>query len=205
MILRLAAFLALVLGFGGFGGYLALIGKTPFNSLEARHLRDMKDRRDPPGALQPMTVADFAALPRFTPVAEYSGLERRGAVIEGYLQRMQRSTDGDFHLELVETIPTGHKEPYVTAEITPRGGGPPWAWSDLEWTLRPWRSPAMRPWNAPPARIRVSGWLLYDYQHEAGPRPRGSREPRVSAWEIHPVTAIEVWNERRAAWEPLPR
>jgi hypothetical protein len=47
--------------------------------------------------------------------------------------------------------------------------------------------------------VRLSGWLLHDFEH-AGP----ARAWRVSAWEIHPVTAIEVWDEARQAWQPLP-
>jgi hypothetical protein len=203
-MLRLAALLALVLGFGGFGGYLTLLGKTPFASEELRHLRLMKDRAGVPASYTPMTVAEFEALPRYAPLAEYSGLERRGASIEGYVQRMLRSSDGDVHFEIVERIPEAYKEPYMTCEVaaTNTAGGR-WSWSDLEWGLRPWRSPEMDPWNQPPRRVRMSGWLLHDYQYELGPVQPGSREPRVSAWEIHPVTAIEVWDESASRWEPL--
>lgn len=205
-MLRLAALLALVLGLGGFGGYLVLMGKSPLASLEARHLRDMKDRRDSPRSYAPMTVAEFTALPRSAPVAEYSGLERRGVALEGYLQRMQRASDGDVHFELVERLPVAYKEPYVTAEVAPNpGGSSGWSWSTLEWELRPWRSPAMDVWNTPPPRVRVSGWLLYDFQHEEGPPATGASEPRVSAWEIHPVTAIELWNETSRTWKALAR
>jgi len=38
--------------------------------------------------------------------------------------------------------------------------------------------------------VRISGWLLYDYEHVS---VIGSQ--RASVWEIHPITKIEVkWN-----------
>ena len=48
-------------------------------------------------------------------------------------------------------------------------------------------------------RARLSGWLLHDHQHV---QDVGSW--RASAWEIHPVTNIELWNPARARWEELP-
>lgn len=207
MILRIAAGLALVIGLGGFGGFLTLIGKSPFASLETRHLRDMKDRAGEPRAYQPMTALDFAALPRSAPIAEYSGIERRGVVMEGYVQNMLRGPDGDFHIELVEAIPATERGTYVTGEITPafRAGSRAWTYEGLAWAFRPWRGNAMAVWHAPPRRVRVSGWLLNDWPH-AGPvfREQGV-EPRVSAWEIHPVTKVELWNERDETWEPFAR
>ena len=61
--------------------------------------------------------------------------------------------------------------------------------------------------------MRLSGWLLYDFQHDA---PYGSEvvdrlgggtriTRRLSGWEIHPVTRIEVYDEARDAWEDVPR
>jgi len=207
VILRLAAGLALVLGFGGFGGYLTLMGKTPFASEETRHLREMKDRTGVPATYERMTLADFAALPRSATLAEFSGIERRGVVIEGFLQRLIRASDGDVHFEVVESIPVDNKEPYVTCEVTTAAGTVRrWSWQEMEWGLRPWRSPAMDIWNTQPRRARISGWLLDDFQHEKPPvSPGTGRDPRVSAWEIHPVTAIEVWNEGTSRWEPLAR
>ena len=42
------------------------------------------------------------------------------------------------------------------------------------------------------ARVRISGWLLHDYPHL-----KDVGAWRASAWEIHPVTKIEVWNSER--------
>jgi len=48
------------------------------------------------------------------------------------------------------------------------------------------------------ARVRISGWLLHDYQHI-----RDIGAWRASAWEIHPVTSIEVWSPEREEWQRL--
>jgi hypothetical protein len=69
--------------------------------------------------------------------------------------------------------------------------------------------------------VRLSGWLLYDFQYDgvhrsADPlrwmwnrfglkrpyRPDGpvSIWPRLSGWEIHPVTRIEVWDDARGGY-----
>jgi len=48
------------------------------------------------------------------------------------------------------------------------------------------------------ARVRISGWLLHDYQHI-----RDIGAWRATAWEIHPVTSIEVWSPEREEWQRL--
>lgn len=42
------------------------------------------------------------------------------------------------------------------------------------------------------ARVRVTGWLLYDHEHldRAGIN-------RISPWEAHPVTRIEIFEAGR--------
>jgi hypothetical protein len=47
--------------------------------------------------------------------------------------------------------------------------------------------------------VRVSGWLLHDFEYAE----RASAW-RVSAWEIHPVTGLEVWEAEHARWQLLP-
>lgn len=205
MILNVAAALAFALGVTALTGYLTLMGRTPFAGERERHLRLMKDRDAIPPRTAAVTVADVAALPAGAMLAEASGLERRGVRFEGYVQRLLRSPDGDLHLDLVAAAPVDERLPYVTAEITPAFQTGAWTHDRLAFALRPWRGVALHPWHRPPRRARFHGWLLHDFQHAAPAAVAGRIEPRVSAWEIHPVTAIEVWDEDAGAWEALPR
>ena len=59
-----------------------------------------------------------------------------------------------------------------------------WAKSDLDAVVNK---------NVP---VRISGWLLYDYEHVS---VIGSQ--RASVWEIHPITKIEV--KRNGQWVNL--
>jgi hypothetical protein len=43
--------------------------------------------------------------------------------------------------------------------------------------------------------IRVTGWLLFDVEHAenaANTNPGGKTLWRATAWEVHPITSIEV-------------
>jgi hypothetical protein len=213
-MLRLAAALALLVGVTGLLGYLHLVGKGPTASLEARHLRDMKDRTEEPDTLAPISFHEFAALPEHRSVAEYSALERRGVALEGWVQRMLVASDGDFHIELAPRppVPGGRDTVYATAEITPqwRRGAPAWGFEPLLAALRP-QDGGPRPWSAGPRRVRLGGWLLYDAPAVTRASDRGDgtaarpKTQRISKWEIHPVTRVELWDEERNGFVELPR
>ena len=120
MTLRIAATLTLALGVAALLAFFQLLGQGPFASPEARHMREMKDRRAPPRDPVPMALDEFHALPYRRPLAEYAPLERRGVVIEGYVKHMLRAADGDMHLEFTAVQPENAGPlPYVTAEIRP--------------------------------------------------------------------------------------
>lgn len=211
---RVAAALSLLVGVAGFLGYLAWVGKGPFAQPEDRHLRRMKDRMETPAHVVPYALAEFAALPHTRPVAEYGPIEERGVSLEGYVQIMIASEDGDFHLNLTGTPPATVSSDTltVTAEITPQWhrGSPRWRWERLAAAFRPpaWTDP---PWPGGPRRVRISGWLLYDFEYDApyrAPRPAlvpGSRGHRLTGWEIHPVTRIEVWDDSLHDFVEIPR
>ena len=129
--------------------------------------------------------------------------EARGVSLEGYIQNMLRASDGDLHLEVAASPRHGtySDTAYVTAEITPQ-----WAHSHPHWTfqdLAPVMRPALggpAPWPGGTRRMRISGWLMYDWQHdEPYGRLRNSHTaPRLTGWEIHPVTRIEAWDDTLA-------
>ena len=52
-------------------------------------------------------------------------------------------------------------------------------------------------WPGGTRRVRVSGWLMYDWQHDKPfeAHREGRTAPRLTGWEIHPVTRIEAWND----------
>jgi len=206
--LRLAAALALILGAAALLAFARQLGQGPFASLEASHLREMKERVDPPAHVTPITFADMAALPHGRPVGEYSAYERRGVALEGTVQHLLRANDGDLHLEIVARplLPTDWDTTYVTAEITPRvrSSAPHWTYENLVQVFRP-RLGGVTPWPQGTRRVRVTGWLLYDWQYDApwsGPRKAGDR---LTGWEIHPVTRIEAWDERTPQFAEVPR
>ena len=62
-------------------------------------------------------------------------------------------------------------------------------------------------WDAGPRRVRVSGWLLYDSQYDArhSSWALAHGAVRVTGWEIHPVTRIEIWDDALAAWAEVAR
>ena len=205
MILRIAATLALLFGAAALLVYLQAIGRGPGASLVSRHLREMKERVDPPDSLRAVTAVEMDSLPTGWSVAEYSALERRGVSLEGYVQRMVRASDGDVHLEIVATprASGGPDTAYVTGEITDRWRRrtPGLDWDRLASTFRPNHGSAT-PWIEGPRRVRVSGWLLFDFQNAQRPshysRIHGAR---LTGWEIHPVSRIERWNERAGRYE----
>ena len=209
MILRLAALAAVVMGLVLFLFFLQLVGKAPWSPPAMRHLRAMKDRAAAPDSVASFSAADFASLPHGRPLAEYARLEQRGVSFEGYVQNLLTSTDGDIHFELAPTrrLPGGPDTVYVTAELTPRwgSGSGPWSFEGLVAALRPNRG-GTNVWDTGPRRARVSGWLLYDFQYDAipgsGPARRGTR---LTGWEIHPVTRIEVRDEADSAWREVAR
>lgn len=208
--MRLAAALSLLLGAAALMAYLNIMGRGPFAGAAARHLRAMKDRTTAPDSVREVTLADFAALPHHVPLAAYASIERRGVVNEGYVQRMVRASDDDYHLELAPT-PRGSMGPdttYISAEITPgvRDGSKRWSYGALTAAFRP-NGGGITAWDQGPRRVRVSGWLLYDYQYDAPPGQweKNRAAPRISGWEIHPVTRIELWNDSLGRYVDLPR
>ena len=210
MTLRVAAALSLLVGATALMAYLRVMGHGPLAAAPERHLRAMKDRLAPPPSVEMFTLADFAALPHRAAAADVAALERGGVVMEGYVQNFMRAADDDYHLEIAPTprSPGGADTAYATAEITPgiRGGSRRWSYERLVAAFRPNRGGATR-WDEGPRRARVSGWLLYDYPYDAPPSPSELRmsSPRISGWEIHPVSRIELWDDSLRRFVDYPR
>lgn len=194
-MLRLAAILAVVLGVTVCLAYLHLLGKTPWSDAKERHLRAMKDRRGTPLSFEPATIAAITQLPLATPLAVRAGIEARGVSVEGHVQRILRAADGDLHLDFAPDSLGSALGPYLVAEITPgfRKGSTRWTYERLLELFRPVRGGETR-WERDPRRLRLSGYLLYDDAHSSRPLRRDYPQALV-AWEVHPVTRIEYWDE----------
>lgn len=207
---RSMAVLVLVLGASALFVGLALLGRAPGLAPATQHLRRMKDRLDPPRTYETVDMTFFADLPHQPPMAERTRLEGHGVVMEGSIQRMVLSGDGDLHLELVENRRTAadRDTAYVVAEVTPqwRTGARSWSFESLLATFRP-NHGGRSAWPAGPALVRIGGWLNYDHPYD---RPvstwlQHKGAPRRTGWEIHPVTFIEHWDERTQSWQELRR
>lgn len=212
-MLRVLAALALLAGTSMLLYYLWWIGESPFSPPEDRHLREMKERVTVPDRYRTFTFEDFAALPHARPLAEFAPLERQGVTLEGYVQNMHRSLDGDFHLAIIRRADPERwlNVSPVTGEITPesRRGSRRWTWEKLVARFRPFSQTGG--WPGGPRRARVSGWLLYDFQYDEPymmtriPLQPPSGVRRLTGWEIHPVTRIEFWDDSLRTFVEYPR
>jgi hypothetical protein len=94
----------------------------------------------------------------------------------------------DTHIELVLDPMKSDGTKRVIAEVTPR-------WREkmkakgIDWTTKQLRKRFLGRW------VKVQGWLMFDEEHKQqseNTNPGRSRNWRATAWEIHPVTNIEV-------------
>jgi len=121
--------------------------------------------------------------------------ENWGIRVTGYLLRAKQSgiesANGyidslrDYHLWIGDG-PNAERRTTMIAEITPR-----WKVVHPEWRLRTFKRLADQK-----AKVRVTGWLLWDQEHGSEvERSRGT------SWEVHPVTKFEVWSD--STWVEL--
>jgi hypothetical protein len=96
--------------------------------------------------------------------------------------------DRDTHIELVLDPMNGSRDRRVIVEVTPRTR------AIAEQRGEDWSTPTLRD-HFQGRWVRVSGWLLFDTEHReqsANTAPGRPRDWRATAWEIHPVTSLEV-------------
>jgi hypothetical protein len=170
-------------------------------------LNQAKNRTDipAPAAVQDLTITDLAGISQpaswktGTPRDSLVGPGREGTPVRliGRLKIAKREhqetcncelnslTDTDIHLVVVRKL-SDPEEKSVTLELTPRvraAGHPNWVF------------PQVSPLQG--KLVRVTGWLMLDTGHLhpssllPGEHPRSSLK-RLTNWEIHPVTKLEV-------------
>jgi len=162
-----------------------------------------KNRKDVPTTYHSVTFAALAGLPypnastnrnNWTAAekAQIAPFEGVAVSVTGFIVAVKKQSGGtgeatnchfnkpqfvDAHVALVEKIGNGEKEA-VVVEPTPRfyAQHPTWVWSQLS---------AL---DDLPDPVRISGWTLLDPVHKGH---LGTY--RVTLWEIHPITKIEVF------------
>jgi hypothetical protein len=172
----------------------------------ADHLAAQKRRTEIPPAYAPVEYGWLTQLP--TPEIRTGSdldaveeVERHPVALAGYIVRVipvptrlagWRAAEWEFQLHLRVGPPRRceyQDDPRnLVAVVTPPFQPPHTGW-DLD---------VLHDLCQEQTRVRVSGWLLYEYLS----RGQVGRS-RVSAWSIHPITRIEVWSERDRSWNPL--
>jgi len=126
--------------------------------------------------------------------------ERRGASVVGYVFDVKPGgietvnckardlPDRDTHIELVVDPMNAGGPQRVIVEVTPR-----WrammAAKGVDWSTAALRRAYLGRW------VRVTGWLLFDAEHANAAEntaPGRARNWRATAWEVHPISSIEV-------------
>ncbi|MBL0123667.1 MAG: hypothetical protein IPP88_13390 [Betaproteobacteria bacterium] len=96
--------------------------------------------------------------------------------------------DRDTHIELVLAVDDNGPTRRVVVEVTPR-------WRDtmrsrgVDWSTASLRASIKNKW------IRVKGWLFLDFEHinqSENTKPGNQSNWRGTAWEIHPITSLEI-------------
>ena len=127
--------------------------------------------------------------------------QNRAAIIEGYVVRVHDAGAEsancfspnrlDAHIELAErpdAAPTERLVVEVTPPMRERARQ-----RDTDWSTVALQR------NLTGRRVRVTGWLLFDAEHDEeseNTRPGHRDNWRATAWELHPVTAIDVIHSR---------
>jgi hypothetical protein len=94
----------------------------------------------------------------------------------------------DTHIELTLKPNDNDESTYVIVEVTPQMRAK-MAQGGIDWSTSALRRELLGRW------IRVTGWLLFDAEHAQSAlntHPDGGEIWRATAWEIHPITAIDV-------------
>lgn len=204
-------------------GLAALLAGCHYSVVKRIDLWRKKLRLHTPASYSPMSLKEMIDMQPGCPyeesqVPEIDRLERRAVVMEGYLVRVNQLADGktyahllrrgDIHLEIASAPdfhPAGSSALRVICEVTVA-----FQWRREHWNLEGLAPLAglvsdslighSYPGGTPGgARVRLSGYLLDDFVHCAA-----VGDTRATAWEIHPVTKIEVWNDDKKKFEPVP-
>src|SRR5215469_12128249 len=168
-------------------------------SIGVRALDRLKNRYTQPSPEQIDSRITLAAI--LAPGNDISRWKvKEGAEIVGYVSDVKRGgiestncrarddADRDTHIELVLDPMNSDSSARMIVEVTPR-----WRYimreRGADWSTRGLRDQFLGRW------VRVRGWMLFDSEHRAESEntvPGRAANWRATAWEIHPVTSMEV-------------
>ncbi len=163
-------------------------------------LNNNKNRTDQPGDTDYVEINwdDLESLPK-NRIDDFQGAPVAVAGFLSHQVKVENSGKGestnchltgndevDWHIYLTKSPAQGIKDA-VIIETTPR--------------TRPshrWTTDMLRPLVDSQTQVRISGWLMYDSEHVG---VIGTQ--RVSVWEVHPITRIQV--QQNGQWIDLDR
>jgi hypothetical protein len=142
-------------------------------------------------------------------LAYLNNLESRAVRLEGFLAMVKKSskegvncgstTRVDLHVETVDNDtedPKTIRPRLVVNEVSPwfREAIAAWTHTNL-WQFASYRGGYSGTKQRDPAKVRIYGWLFYDDAHVSDGAVGAWRG---TAWEVHPITRIEVFEN--GAW-----
>jgi hypothetical protein len=175
---------------------IGLIGASCSNRVHETLLQTQKDREVLPEKVTYLSFYEFMRWPLMDlrsdgrtrenwPASDLDYVkteECQAFRVEGYLIEWapeKKENDGDYHV-WIGGQRTNDKSDCFIAEITP-------------YFLKrhpSWRIGTLNSLARDNARVRVTGWLMWDEDH-----PEEVGKTRATQWEIHPVTNFEIYSE----------
>lgn len=131
---------------------------------------------------------------------EHRWKDSEGATVEGYVAEVKPGgvetvncgarnlADRDTHIVIAIDPAHAAADEDVIVEVTPRWRGR-MAAHGVDWSTHTLEHELRKHW------VRVSGWMFWDAEHWAQSEhtaPGRAGDWRATAWEIHPVTRIDV-------------
>ena len=156
----------------------------------------LKNRFANPASINPAVTLDALLAPGDD---RQRWSQEMGAIVEGYVAEVyvggvetanchaRDARHRDTHI-VIAASPDASAEPQtMIVEVTPR-------WRAIkarrggDWSTRTLQNTICHHW------VRVTGWLLFDFEHASRSRNTATRPGvwRATAWEIHPITSIEL-------------
>lgn len=164
-----------------------------------RDLNVLKRRMDTPSSSQIDPNATLAAI--LAPGDDTSRWDdHKGAIVSGYVAEVKAGESEsvnchtkdvqyrDTHIALTLDPMSHDEKKWVIVEVTPQWRAQ-MAKDGVDWSTPTLHKTLLGRW------VRVTGWLMFDDEHAAQSANTSTGRGRVwraTAWEVHPITKIEL-------------